>query len=73
MTPPVAIELNGDAAELADGATVLDAITATGVETVDGRGFAVAVDGEVVPRSEWETTVLAAGQKVEVVGAVQGG
>ena len=37
------------------------------------RGVAVAVDGEVVPRSEWEVRPLADGARVEVVGAIQGG
>lgn len=36
-------------------------------------GIAVAVDGEVVPRSQWPTTGLAAGAVVEIVTAVQGG
>ena len=39
----------------------------------DRRGVAVAVDGEVVPRSAWQTTALRDGQRVEVVGAIQGG
>jgi len=39
----------------------------------DGRGVAVAVDAEIVPRSDWETFVLADGQRVEVLGAIQGG
>ena len=32
-----------------------------------------AVDAEVVPRTRWDLTRLAEGQKVEVVHAVQGG
>ena len=39
----------------------------------DGRGVAVAVDAEVVPRSAWDEVELADGQRVEVVGAIQGG
>ena len=39
----------------------------------DGRGVAVAVDGEVVPRGEWATTEVRDGQQVEVLHAVQGG
>ncbi len=66
------VVLNGEARELADGATVLDAIGASGAPG-DGRGVAVAVDGEIVPRGEWEGTALADGQKVEVLQAVQGG
>jgi sulfur carrier protein len=39
----------------------------------EGRGVAVAVDGEVVPRTAWERTVLEEGARVEIVVAVQGG
>ena len=41
--------------------------------TPAGAGLAVALDGEVVPRGEWEQTRLAEGQRVEVVAAIQGG
>jgi sulfur carrier protein len=34
---------------------------------------AVAVDGEVVPRGEWDAVELREGQRVEIVQAVQGG
>lgn len=36
-------------------------------------GVAVAVNGEVVPRATWPGVVLADGDAVEVVTAVQGG
>jgi sulfur carrier protein len=66
------IRINGRPAELPDGATV-----ATVVRTLElpaeGRGVAVAVDAEVVPRGAWDRTALAEGAKVEVVHAVQGG
>jgi sulfur carrier protein len=39
----------------------------------EGRGVAVAVEGEVVPRGAWARTSLAEGAHVEVVAAVQGG
>ena len=64
------VVVNGEPRELQDGATVADVVrTLTDVE----RGVAVALDGEVVPRSEWETTTLADGRHVEVLRAVQGG
>ena len=37
------------------------------------RGVAVAVDAEVVPRGEWDTTTLDDGARVEVLRAIQGG
>src|SRR5690606_28889300 len=41
--------------------------------TAADRGVAVAVGGEVVPKAEWATTVLADGATVEVVRAAAGG
>jgi thiazole synthase len=66
------IELNGDKVELPDQATVAAAVEAAGGEP-EASGVAVAVDGEVVPRSEWERTPLGEGQSVEVLAAIQGG
>jgi thiazole synthase len=66
------IELNGEARELPSGATVADAVGASGAD-LDGRGVAVALDGEVVPRAEWDSTPLAAGSAIEVLAAIQGG
>ena len=37
------------------------------------RGVAVALNGTVVPRSEWDSRPLKAGDEIEIVGAVQGG
>jgi thiazole synthase len=66
------IELNGGPQELPEGATLDAAIRAAGADA-GGRGVAVALDGEVVPRSEWERTALREGQAVEVLAAIQGG
>ena len=66
------IELNGEARELPAGATLDAAVRETGAET-GARGVAVALDGEVVPRGEWEATALREGQRVEVLAAIQGG
>jgi sulfur carrier protein len=66
------IELNGRRIVLGDAATLADAVGKAGVGS-DARGVAVAIDGEVVPRAEWDRVELREGQSVEVVGAVQGG
>lgn len=64
------LELNGRPRAL-DGPVTVGALVDGEVE--DRRGMAVAVDGEVLPRSRWDTTTLHDGAKVELVGAVQGG
>lgn len=61
------IELNGEARE--GIATITDAVAAV---TSAPRGIAVALNGEVVPRSEWDRP-LADGDAVEVLTATQGG
>jgi sulfur carrier protein len=63
------ITVNGEPRELTG--TVDELLDALGVEV--RRGMAVAVDAEVVPRSEWSTTRIADGARVEIVTAVQGG
>ena len=65
------IEINGSAESVA--ATVLsDLLHARGIEAA-GRGFAVAVNGALVPRVRWAETNLQAGDKVEIVRAFAGG
>jgi sulfur carrier protein len=64
--------LNGSEAELTDGSTVQAAIVSLNLPA-SGRGVAVAVDAEVVPRTEWGTHELTEGARVEVLRAIQGG
>ena len=66
------ITLNGRASELRAGASLADALAQLGV-ALERRGVAVAVDGEVVPRREWESFALCADARVEVLTAMQGG
>ena len=64
--------LNGAPAPLPSPATV--AVLVAGMTGSGGvRGIAVAVNGEVVPRSAWDATGLQPGDRVEVLTAAQGG
>lgn len=65
------LEVNGEPREVPEGRTVRNLLGL--LDLGDGRGVAVALDGEVVPRSEWDAAQLRDGQRVEVVRAVQGG
>jgi sulfur carrier protein len=67
-----AVTINGERRDLPEGATVELAVRESGAPE-EGRGVAVAVDGEVVPRGAWGATALREGQHVEVLHAVQGG
>jgi sulfur carrier protein len=67
----VTVIVNGEPRDLTAGATVSEVLGALGIEV--RRGLAVAVDGEVVRRAEWDVRALPEGARVEVVRAVQGG
>ena len=64
--------VNGESTELADRATVQSAIEALDLPAA-GRGVAVAVDAEVVPRTQWGAHELQEGARVEILRAIQGG
>jgi sulfur carrier protein len=64
--------LNGAETELSDGATVQSALATLDLPGA-GRGVAVAVDAEVVPRGQWEDHELHDGARIEVLRAIQGG
>ncbi|HEY2770590.1 MAG TPA: sulfur carrier protein ThiS [Solirubrobacteraceae bacterium] len=66
------VSVNGSPRELPTDATVATAVELM-TDAPQGRGVAVAVGGEVVPRGAWENTMLTDGAAVEIVVAVQGG
>ena len=66
----ITIQLNGQAHQLDGAATVAALLAAQGGE---GAHVAVAVNGKVVLRREWERTQLYDGDDVLVVRPVAGG
>jgi sulfur carrier protein len=66
------VVLNGESKKLEPGATVQSALDALDLPGA-GRGVAVAVDAEVVPRGQWARTELHEGARVEILRAIQGG
>jgi sulfur carrier protein len=65
------IEINGEPQRVAES-VLSDVLRLRGIEPA-GRGFAVAVNGTVVPRARWSETMLRAGDKVDIVRAFAGG
>ena len=65
------IVLNGEPRER-DGATIVELLAGLGVEN-RARGVAVAVNGEIVPRTEWQRVRVDDGDRVEALSAMQGG
>ncbi|MFD8823213.1 sulfur carrier protein ThiS [Streptomyces sp. NPDC059605] len=66
----LSVSVNGEVRVLAAG-TALDALVAS--LTTAGSGVAAAVNETVVPRGRWSAVVLADGDRVEILTAVQGG
>lgn len=65
------IHVNG-AERALDIDSVAALVAALGIAP-DARGVAVALNGAVVPRPHWPAAALAAGDRVEVIRAMQGG
>lgn len=70
MNISVTISVNGEPREIAPG-TALDTVVRT--LTAAPSGVAAALNETVVPRTQWPSTALAEGDRVEVLTAVQGG
>jgi len=65
------MRVNGELRPLGDG-TLIGLLEAEAVNT-KGRGLAVAVNGQVVPRHAWDGTRLASGDEIEIVKLFAGG
>ncbi len=65
------VTINGQTQDLPEDATVETAVSR--FTAAAGRGVAVAVNDEVVPRADWAATPVRAADRVEILTAVQGG
>lgn len=66
------IIVNGQSSDVPAGETVAGVLARMGLAE-GARGVAVAVDGEVVPRTDWSSHTLGEHARVEVLTAMQGG
>jgi sulfur carrier protein len=72
--PPLKLTVNGETMELGGVRTVADLLRALDMDPEGGgRRVAVAVNSQVVPRTEQPALVLAPGDRVEIIQAVGGG
>lgn len=63
-------QLNGEDYPLPESLTLAQLIEEL---QLTGRRFAVEIDGEVVPRSQFTTTLLRPNSRVEMIHAIGGG
>ena len=66
----VQVTVNGVPTDVSEVTSVAALVAAHSDEQ---RRVAVAVNGDVVPRSQWEATRLATGDRVEVLAPTAGG
>ena len=66
------ILLNGEERELERPMDLAEVVEMAGGDP-ERRGMAAALEGEVIPRSQWRQTRVPEGAEVEVVAAIQGG
>lgn len=66
------LTINGQTRSL-EAANIDQLLAAELEEGHSRRGIAVAVNGEVVPRTEWDSARIHAGDRVEIVRALPGG
>jgi sulfur carrier protein len=66
------VTVNGDHLRVQAGTTIAD-VVALVIDGAEPKGIAVAVDRNVIPRSEWATTRVYAETPIEIVTAAAGG
>ena len=66
----LSLTVNGEPRKAPVGATVRDVVE---LLQLDGRRIAVAVERDVVPRSEYAQRALRDGDRIEILEAVGGG
>jgi sulfur carrier protein len=67
----VAVVVNGER-RILDGGGIAGLLRSLGHDP-HRAGIAVAINDEVVPRAQWSGREIVVGDRIEVVGAVQGG
>jgi sulfur carrier protein len=69
-TATIELQLNGATVSAPAGSTLAELLLARGVER---RMIAIEYNGEILPRAKYDTTVLNAGDQLEIVHMVGGG
>jgi sulfur carrier protein len=72
MSAAMTLTINGQPRAITlDAPEVASLLEALQIPTI--RGVAVALNDQVVPRSQWASTPVADGDQIEIIQATQGG
>jgi sulfur carrier protein len=65
------VYINNKNLELAEGSNITTALQAVGIAA--GNGTALAVNSNVIPRTQWDSHILNDNDKIMIIKATQGG
>ena len=66
------IKVNGETTEISPGLTLHQLLLDLDIDPAR-PGIAVAIDQEVIPRTQWEKTKIQPESEIEIIRAAQGG
>ena len=66
----ISIRLNGDVYQMQEEQSLATLVASL---NLSGQAIAVAVNRQIIPRSQWQSQLLRADDKVDVVRAIGGG
>jgi sulfur carrier protein len=70
LNSQVSIELNGEARHLPDVMSIPQFIEH---EQIPGKRFVVVINDEIIPKTQWDNTQIATGDRVDIVSPISGG
>jgi len=70
MPPEITCQLNGQPVVTEQGTALSELIAAQGYQN---EGFATALNGEFIPRSQYASTLVKSGDSIDIVAPVTGG
>ena len=66
------IKVNGETTEISPGLTLHQLLVNLDIDP-SRPGIAVAIDQEVIPRTQWDATEIRQESEIEIIRAAQGG
>ena len=66
------IKVNGETKEVSPGLTLYQLLLDLDIDP-SRPGIALAIDQEVIPRTQWEATEIQPESEIEIIRAAQGG
>lgn len=73
MPEQATISVNGESRQIEPNTSLTQVLREFKIDPSSARGVAVAINDEIIRRHAWQDQTLAAGDRIEIVTARQGG